>query len=290
MRKWAYFLTGALCAATAGPDAWADTRAAQIGSIEQRSEGPCSPPIINNEGHVSISCQAVDGNALKYLEDKLSEQFRQLSDQLRGLNDSSRTIRNLNDLNDALRQQADDWSRRYRELSERLAQTEGNSARAKRANELIETGEFAEAETILESLSAEAEKEIDRAAATQYDLGHIAMLRFDPARALPHYDKAFRYRPDEPNYAAGYAEAAFAEGNFPEAEKGWKASLEAERTRISRDADPDLARSNIAAALNNLGISTAIPADGAKQKERTARRFRSSATSPRAIHNRTGPM
>ena len=28
----------------------------QTGSIQQHSEGACSPPIVNNEGYVSISC------------------------------------------------------------------------------------------------------------------------------------------------------------------------------------------------------------------------------------------
>jgi hypothetical protein len=87
------------------------------GSIEQRSEGACSPPIFNNSGQVSINCPGVDEKALHYLESQLSEQFHRLSEQLHSLNDSQRTIRNLNDLNDTLRQQADDWARRYRELS-----------------------------------------------------------------------------------------------------------------------------------------------------------------------------
>src|ERR1700693_5389861 len=83
---------------------WSNLASPQTSSIEQHSEGACSPPIVNNEGHVSISCQGIDETALRYLENKLSER---LSEQLRGLDDSGRTIRNLNDLNENLRQQAD---------------------------------------------------------------------------------------------------------------------------------------------------------------------------------------
>ena len=82
----------------------------QTASIEQHSEGACSPPIVNNSGHVSIFCPGVSREALNYLEKQLSEQFAQLTEQLRSLDDSSRTIRNLNDLNENLRKQADDWA------------------------------------------------------------------------------------------------------------------------------------------------------------------------------------
>ena len=57
----------------------------QIGSIEQHSEGACSPPIVDNQGQVSISCEAIDKNALRYLEQQLSAQFRQLSEQVQPL-------------------------------------------------------------------------------------------------------------------------------------------------------------------------------------------------------------
>ena len=54
-------------------------------SIQQHSEGACSPPIVNNEGHVSISCPGVTPEALRYLENELSDQFGRLNEQLRGL-------------------------------------------------------------------------------------------------------------------------------------------------------------------------------------------------------------
>ena len=49
------------------------------------------------------------------------------------------------------------------------------------------------------------------------------MLRLDPASALPHYGKAFRYQPDNPLYADGYGRAAYRERDYTNAEKGWTA-------------------------------------------------------------------
>src|SRR5438270_3160826 len=147
---------------------WQHTASPQLSRIEQHSEGGCSPPIVNNQGQVSISCPGVAPEALRYLETQLSEQFGRVSEQLRSLNDSARTIRNLNDLNENLRQQADDWARRYRELSARLAESPDDSAQTKRARELIQKGEFARAEVILQVLATRSEDDVARAAAYQY--------------------------------------------------------------------------------------------------------------------------
>ena len=230
---------------------WPNSAAPQLGKIEQRSEGACSPPIVNNQGQVSISCSGVAEEALRYLESKLSEQFREVSDQLRSSNDFARTIRNLNDLNENLRQQADDWARRYRELSARLAESPDDSAQAKRARELIQRGEFGKAEVILQALATKAEDNVTSAAEYQYDLGDVAMLRFDAAGALPRYEKAFRYRPENPRYAGGYARAAYAERHYAEAERGSIAALQLYRDLAARD--PGAYRPDVAVTLNNLG-------------------------------------
>jgi tetratricopeptide (TPR) repeat protein len=180
---------------------WLSTASSQ--SIQQHSGGDCSPPIIDNRGKISISCPGVTPEALRYLEDNLSEQFSRLNKQLRGLNETERTIRNLNDLVDNLRKQADDWAQRYHDLSTRLAESPVDSEQAKQAHDLIQRGEFAKAEAILQGLAAKEEADVTHAAATQYDLGDLATLRFDARGALPHYEKAFRYRPDNPRYADG---------------------------------------------------------------------------------------
>jgi tetratricopeptide (TPR) repeat protein len=83
-------------------------------------------------------------------------------------------------------------------------------------------------------------------------LGDLAMLRFDPAGALPHYEKAFRYQPDNPRYADGYARAAYRERRYAETERGWTAGLQLSRDLAARD--PRAYRPNVATMLNNLGV------------------------------------
>src|SRR5689334_6373394 len=91
--------------------AWSAAPALEHGGVEQHSEGACSPPIVNNEGLVSISCQGMDEKALRFLEAKLTEKlnelqagfaqkFGDLSEQLIRPNDdnSAVTIGNLNDM------------------------------------------------------------------------------------------------------------------------------------------------------------------------------------------------
>ena len=226
--------------------------AASSQTIQQHSEGACSPPIIDNRGNVSISCPGVTPEALHYLEDKLSQQFRRLTEQLQGLSDRERTIRNLNDLADNLRKQADDWAQRYHDLSERLAESRNDSEQAKQAHDLIQRGEFAKAETLLQAIAAKEEGDVTRAAATQYDLGGLAMLRFDAQGALSHYEKAFRYRPDNPRYADGYAQAAYTERNYTEAERGWEVALHLLRDLAAQN--PAAYRPNVAHTLKDLGI------------------------------------
>src|SRR3954469_12792411 len=102
---------------------WPNPASPQTSRIEQRSEGPCSPPIVNNQGQVSISCPGVGEEALRYLEGKLTEQFWGLGEQLRSLDDSARTVRKLNDLNDKLREEANTWASKYHELLARLSES-----------------------------------------------------------------------------------------------------------------------------------------------------------------------
>src|ERR1700730_9925220 len=250
MRAWAAWLM-ATAGLVSGPNVWAAPPSPNIGSIEQHSKGACSPPIINNQGQVSTSCEAGDKKALRYLEQQLSGPFRERLRQVHSPDDLTRTIRNLNDLNDHLRQQADDWARRFRELSARLADSPDDSVQAKQAHELIQRGEFDKAELILQQLAAKEEDDVARAAATQHDLGEVAMLRFDAGAALPHYEKAFRYRPDNPRYADDYARAANRERRYAEAEKGWDAALQSYRGLAARD--PGAYRPDVADMLNYLG-------------------------------------
>jgi tetratricopeptide (TPR) repeat protein len=251
VRMWVAWLLPAAGLVVGSPNACAAAGSPQISSIEQHSEGACSPPIINNHGQVSISCSGVAPEALRYLESNLTVQFNHLSEQLTHLEDSARTIRNLNDLNDSLRKQANDWAQRYRELSARLAESRDDSEQAKQARELIQQGEFAKAEAILQALATKEENDVARAAATQYDLGDLAMLRFDPPGALPHYEKAFRYKPDDLTYTITYAVVATGERHYVDAEKAINQALDAMKLSGNRGSTDH--RSAIAYTLLMLG-------------------------------------
>jgi tetratricopeptide (TPR) repeat protein len=196
-------------------------------SIEQHSEGACSPPIVNNEGHVSISCSGVAPEALHYLEDRLSEQFGHLNDELRSLNDTQRTINNLNNLIDDLHKQADRWAQQYHELSSRLAESGSDSQQASDARELIQKGNFAAAESVLANLASKQEENIAKSAATQYNLGELAVLRFDPSAALPHFKRANQLEPNYYIYDLRYALTAISDRDYDSAEIALQQALEA---------------------------------------------------------------
>lgn len=204
---------------------------APAGVIEQSSQGACSPPIANNAGQVTINCPGVDPEAVGYLEAQLTELPHKLSEQ----SDANRTIKNLNDLNVILRQQAADWETRYHDLSARLANSPTDSENSRLARTLIQQGRFDQAQAILEALAAKQDADVARAAETQYNLGDLAMLRFDPAGALPHYMKAYRYEPDTPRYADAYARAAYRERDYDSAEKALNAALATYREVAARD-------------------------------------------------------
>jgi tetratricopeptide (TPR) repeat protein len=207
--------------------------------------------------------------ALHYLENQLSEQFGRVSEQLRSLDDTQRTTLNLNNPLDNLHRQADDWAQRYHELSERLAESENENEQAKQAHDLIQRGDFAKAEVLLPAIAANEESDVTRAA-TQYDLGELAMLRFDARSALSHYEKAFRYKPHNPRYAASYARAAYTEqnadvvttltslgdlyrgtGRLADADKAFSEALTIYRDLAAHD--PAAYRPNVATTLNSLG-------------------------------------
>jgi tetratricopeptide (TPR) repeat protein len=244
MRKWAAWLFGAPALLAPCPNLSAFELSLTPGA-DQRSEGACSPNILNNQGQISISCPGVDPKALRYLEEHISE-------QLRDLVQDARTTRNLNERIDELRNEASNWAQRYRELSARLEQSGDDSERAKQAHKLIGAGEFDRAEAILEEMTAKEEDVVASAAAHYYELGTIKSLRFDARGALPQFEKAFRYRPDNPRYAEALAEAAQKERHYGQAEIASNAALKTYRDLAG--TDPDAYRPKLAGVLNNLAI------------------------------------
>ena len=186
--------------------------------IELPSEGPCKTPDVDISGTVSIECRGVDGKARDYLNAQLSDLLRK---QLLGSGDPRRPARTLTERIDDLRRQADDWTHRYRELATRL----DDSALATKARALLQKGEIDDADAVLQDLPVGQDPGAAPAAAVQDTLGDAAMLRFDPAGALTHYERACRAELDNPIYASGYAMAAYRAGFSDEALRGWTQAL-----------------------------------------------------------------
>lgn len=221
------------------------------GPIYQRSDGACSPPIVNNSGQVTITCPGINPVALRSLEDGLSKLVQEIRQQHREFGESHRTIANQNDLIDRLRREANDWAKRYHDLSERLSAPDDDAANGK-AGALIRQGRLAEAEALLERLAEQQEAQVARAAATHNSLGDVAMLRFETARAMAQYGKAYRFQPNNPLYAFNYAGAAEHQQRYAEAEEAYRTAL-----RLSGDLatrDPGAYRPDVAGTLNNLGL------------------------------------
>ena len=213
--------------------------------IEQASEGACHPPIVDISGAVTMECRGVEGKALEYLNARLSETLQR---QLLHPDDPRRTIRNLDDRIDDLHRQAEDWTKRYGELWDRLDDSEP----ARQARGLIQQGAIGAAEVILHELAARAPVGSAEAAAAHYNLGDAAMLRFDPAGALPRYETACRLELDNPLYASGYAMAAYRARYFDKAERGWTEALQ--RYRDLAAQNPGAYRPDLAATLTQAGI------------------------------------
>ncbi len=212
--------------------------------IELPAEGPCKPPEVDISGTISIDCAGVEGKAGAYLNARLTDLLRS---QLLAPNDPNRPARNLADRIDDLRRQADDWTHRYRELKDRLQ----DSLPASHARALLQQGEIDDADAALQDLAAGQDAAGPHASSDQYNLGDAAMLRFDPAGALSHFERACRAELDNPLYAGGYAMAAYRAGYADEALRGWMQALHLYRTLAAHD--PASYQPEIAATLTHLG-------------------------------------
>jgi tetratricopeptide (TPR) repeat protein len=216
-------------------------------TVQQISRGSCSPPILNNNGTINLTCADLDADATEQLEKQLAELLPQLRQTLADRSEDFRTIRNQNDLIGILREQADDWATRYRDLSSRVP----NDEAGKRARELIKTFQFDEAEKLLKEEATKEQPDVSRAASTQYDLGSIALLKFDWEAAFPYFLKAFNYEPSNSKYADLMGTSAYIAKQYSEAERGMKAALELYGELAK--SKPEFYQPYIAPLLHNLG-------------------------------------
>ena len=186
--------------------------AAQQGAatIIQKTGGWCSPAIANVTGNVTVTCIGVDPRALKRLNEELNQRTLQLADKVR---------------------EADKWTQRYKELEKRLNSVGDDSLLSHRAEKYLHEGELEQAGAVLDKILRNEESQIDRTAANHYNRALVFTLQFLPLDALPHYEKAYQYRPQELEYGLAFASALLDEADYSRAEPVILSNLDRVRQR-----------------------------------------------------------
>ena len=182
----------------------------------QTTTGWCSPIITNVTGNVTVNCIGVDPRALKKLNAELNRTGRELS---------------------ATIEEANEWAERYHELEARLNEPGPQMELSRQAEEYLHQGELDKAREILDRILKEDEKEESRIAADHYNRGLIAELQFQPLEALPHFEKAYRFRPENPEYGRRYAHILLHENQFDKAEPVLADVLERVRGLVAKEPD-----------------------------------------------------
>jgi tetratricopeptide (TPR) repeat protein len=148
--------------------------AAQVGTIHQTTEGWCSPAVGQTGGHVIITCQGVDPQALQRLNELLDKKDLELQAKIR---------------------EAEEWTHKYHELSHRLATASLHRAPAQEAKALLEEGRLEEAGKILftEAYNMASQHRQNKHYAQAIALYEQA-LQINPAHFGAYYNIAVSYQ------------------------------------------------------------------------------------------------
>jgi tetratricopeptide (TPR) repeat protein len=206
------------------------TAASQMpATVIQRTSGWCSPAIANIAGNVTVNCIGVDPRALIRLNRELGKKNLQLADNMR---------------------EANEWAARYKELEARLDEVHDDASLSRQAEEYLHEGELEKAGLILDQILKAEEKQVDHTAANHYNRALAFELQFCVNDALPHLEKAYRYRPGVLKYGLEYASVSLHQHDFRTAEPVLLATLDNARmqAKTNLEAMPDLAWT-----LNDLG-------------------------------------
>jgi len=231
----------------AGAAALSQAPKAVTPKVEQKSAGPCSPNIANVSGNVTLEfrggCAGIDPRAVK-----------QINEFLRDFPKTQRRLQELLDLKDQELaekvKEIEEWTSKYRDLEKRLAALAADDTLSRKAAGLLREGDLEGAGRVLDELIARDESRTDQLARNHHVRGRAFELQFLPAQALPHYERAFRYRPEVFEYALAYGTLLWKQKRFGLAEK----PLLAARDMAWADKSQTVAsRERLAMTLNNLG-------------------------------------
>jgi tetratricopeptide (TPR) repeat protein len=145
-----------------------------------------------------------------------------------------------------------EWVRKYHEIDQRLATEEHESSLARRVRILLHEGLLEEAGALLDQVLESGEAAVERLASHHFSRARVLDLQFQPLGALPHYAKAYQYRPETPTYAGAYANALQEQNRYSEAEPIYVAALQTLRSQA--EANPAAFLPDVAMTLNNLGL------------------------------------
>jgi hypothetical protein len=197
---------------------------AHADTVTQTTQGWCSPAVADTKGNVTINCQGVDPRALQRLNELLDKKDLELADKIK---------------------EANDWAQKYHDL---LAAAADDPELQK----LIKGGELEKAGTILDQQIEQQEAVTDRLAGNHFQRAQVFSLQFLPVEALPHFEKAYRYRPENTEYALAYAVALQTQNDHAASEQVYRQLLP--RLRSLAAANPAAYLPDLAGPLNNLGI------------------------------------
>jgi Tfp pilus assembly protein PilF len=204
--------------------------------VTQKTAGWCSPAVADVKGNVQIICNGVDPRAMQRLNELLDIKDKELKSKERTIQDKI--------------QEAEEWARKYRELEERLSNEGEDSTLARQAKELLQEGKLDEAGALLDKLLDSGEKKVEQIASYHFSRAEMFSLQFKPLEALPHYEKAYQYRPENYKYAFGYSSLLQNQNNFSEAEPVLLTAMQQVR-KLAR-ANPTVFKPNLVNILNNM--------------------------------------
>jgi tetratricopeptide (TPR) repeat protein len=210
---------------------------AHTATTTQSTTGNCSPAVSNVTGNVSIYCEGIDPKALNRLNELLD-----LKDK--DLGETRKTI-------DEKIQDANEWARKYRELEARFLSANETNELSIQANQSLQNGDFVTAGARLDELLTRQEGDVEKIAANHYSRAQLYDLDYNPQLALPHYEKAYRYRPEVFEYAFEYARSLQFHYEFIRAAAVYNEQLIVLRRNSISDQK---SQAHLAAVLNNLGL------------------------------------
>ena len=209
---------------------------AAAAETQQLTFGANSPAIIGNDNKVIYN--DIDARALKRLNDELDAKDLTIAQRIK---------------------EAEEWARKYREVDRQLTEARSQAAAKgadatllKTAQDLLHEGKLEEAGKIYDQLLSHAEPDVDRAAQYHFSRAQIYALQFRPFDALPHYAKAYQYRPDRLEYADEYAFTLIDQKEHKKAESVCDNLLSQLRGLTAQN--PAAYRPALAAILIRLGV------------------------------------